>query len=250
MPVMENRATRIFLPGDILIPRDCDMSRWSVVACDQFSSQKDYWEAIETFVGDAPSTLRLMLPEAYLDERDPVEEARKINLVMKEYLEKNVFRELKDSFIYVERTLSDGTLRPGLLGLLDLEAYDYAPDAVTPIRASEGVIPERLPPRVRIRREALLEMPHILVFLNDPENIVLGALGQKRDTLKKLFSFTLCGGGGSLPIATTQSLGVVQIGYGLNISKAGVLSRDAGVILDSIPSAIEGAMWYIPPTNS
>ena len=187
---------RIFRPCEILLPKDCDMGKWSVVACDQFSSQPEYWDALDRYVADAPSTLRLMLPEAYLETKDQLEQAELINAKMREYLDAGVFRALPDSYVYVERTLAGGAVRRGLAGVLDLEAYDYSRDSGSPIRATEGTIESRLPPRVRVRRGAPLEMPHIMVFVDDVKNSLLAPLALRRDTLPRLYDFELsCGGG-------------------------------------------------------
>ena len=126
---------RIFDRADILLPQNCDMTKWSVVACDQFSSQPEYWDALEAQTAGVPSTLHLMFPEAYLETRDQFAEAEKINAEMRRYLTGGVFRTLKDSYVYIERTLRDGQVRRGVLGALDLEAYDYAKDSASPIRA-------------------------------------------------------------------------------------------------------------------
>lgn len=189
---------RIFRPCELLLPGPCDMGRWSVVACDQFSSQPEYWDALDEAVGGAPSTLRLMLPEAYLESKDQLEQAEKINAKMREYLASGVFRAVPDSYVYIERTLSSGAVRRGLVGVLDLEAYDYSHGSRSPIRATEGTIEERLPPRVRVRRDAPLEMPHIMVFADDAENRLLAPLSGKTAALPKLYDFELCGGGGHL----------------------------------------------------
>ena len=156
---------RIFDRADILLPQNCDMTKWSVVACDQFSSQPEYWAALEAANAGVPSTLHLMFPEAYLETRDQFAEG--------------VFRTLPDSYVYVERTLRTGEVRRGLLGVLDLDAYDYSKGSTSPIRATEGTIESRLPPRVRVREGAALEMPHIMVFIDDPENGVMGLLDRE-----------------------------------------------------------------------
>ncbi|MBR1658816.1 MAG: DUF1015 domain-containing protein, partial [Oscillospiraceae bacterium] len=188
----------IFRRADILLPQGCDLKAWSVVACDQFSSQPEYWAARDAEIGGAPSALRLMLPEAYLGSCDPLTEAEKINAEMKRYLASGVFRELKDSFVYLERTLAGGAVRRGLLGVLDLEAYDYSAGSSSPIRATEGTITSRLPPRVRVREGAPLEMPHIMVFADDPEDSVLAPLAGKLAALPQLYAFPLSAGGGYL----------------------------------------------------
>lgn len=186
----------IFRTADILVPAGCDMAKWSVVACDQFSSQPGYWDALDGYVGEAPSTLRLMLPEAYLDRRDPLAEARTINATMRRYLDAGVLRALPDSCIYLERTLPDGQVRRGIVAALDLEAYDYTAASASPVRATEGTVPDRLPPRVRVRRDAPLEMPHIMVLMDDERDDVLGPLEAGRSALPTVYDFSLnCGGG-------------------------------------------------------
>ena len=190
---------RLFRRADILLPTPgVDLTKWSVVACDQFTAQKDYWDALERETEDEPSTLHLMLPEAYLDERDPLAAAEQICKTMEEYLSSGVFQEVRDSFIYVERSLQSGTVRRGLLGVLDLDGYDFAADSRSPIRATEGTVESRLPARVRIRRDAALEMPHIMVFIDDPENTVIAPLGERTDRLAKLYDFPLSAGGGHI----------------------------------------------------
>lgn len=189
---------RIFKPCEILLPDGCDMGKWSAVACDQFSSQPEYWDALDAAVGEAPSTLRLMLPEAYLDTRDQFAQAELINARMREYLSSGVFKALPDSYIYVERTLAGGAVRRGLVGVLDLDAYDYSRDSQSPIRATEGTIESRLPPRVRVRRAAPLEMPHIMVFVDDAEERLLKPLAGRTAALPQLYDFELCCGGGHI----------------------------------------------------
>ena len=189
---------RIFDRADILLPKDCDMTKWSVVACDQFSSQPEYWAALEAETAGVPSTLHLMFPEAYLETRDQFQEAERINAEMERYLAEGVFRTLPDSYVYIERTLRGGEVRRGLLGVLDLDAYDYAKDSVSPIRATEGTIESRLPPRVRVREGAALEMPHIMVFIDDPENGVMGLPDAEKGSLPALYDFDLSAGGGHI----------------------------------------------------
>lgn len=189
---------RIFDRADILLPQKSDMTKWSVVACDQFSSQPEYWDALERETAGVPSTLHLMFPEAYLETRDQFAEAEKINAEMERYLSGGVFRTLRDSYVYVERTLHSGAVRRGLLGVLDLDAYDYSKDSVSPIRATEGTIESRLPPRVRVREGAALEMPHIMVFIDDPDNGVMGLLDGRKAALPALYDFDLSAGGGHI----------------------------------------------------
>lgn len=134
-----------FTPTNILLPAHADMRRWSVIACDQFTSDAAYWRAVQDTVGDAPSTLRLMLPEFYLGKCDEAAATRTIQQTMHAYLDSGVFRTVPHSLVLVQRTLPGGAVRCGIVGALDLEAYDYAPDSVTPIRATEGTVASRLP---------------------------------------------------------------------------------------------------------
>ena len=187
-----------FRRADILLPQDCDMTKWSVVACDQFTSQPDYWAALEQLCAGVPSTLHLMLPEAYLETRDQFAAATEINAEMQRYLDGGVFRILHDSFIYVERSLAGGGVRRGLVGVLDLEDYDYAPVSTARIRATEATVESRLPARVRVREGAALEMPHIMVFIDDDEDTVMSSLAAKKDTLPVAYDFELSAGGGHI----------------------------------------------------
>lgn len=188
----------IIRPGTILLPEGVDMTRWSVIACDQFTSQREYWDAAEKLVGDAPSTLRLMLPEARLGDPDAEKAPERITKTMERYLAEGVFTELRDSCVYVERRQADGRKRRGLLGLLDLEAYDFSPDSRTPVRATEATVEERLPARIRIRSASPLEMPHVLMLMDDRDDRVLSPLEQRAGELKTLYDFELMLGGGHL----------------------------------------------------
>ncbi len=185
---------KLFIPGDILLPKDADMSLWSVIACDQYTSQPEYWDAVDRKVGTAPSTLRLILPEAYLEIKDTAAETEKINRTMENYLAEGIFKTVENSYVYVERDLTVGEKRRGLVGLIDLEAYDYRADSVSPVHATEGTVESRLPPRVKIREGACLELPHIVVFVDDPENTVMGSVGEG----EKLYDFDLMDGGGHI----------------------------------------------------
>ena len=140
-----------FYPADILLPQTAEMKKWPVVACDQFTSQPDYWQAAEAAVGEAPSALRLVLPEVYLNGPDVDKRIETINASMDRYLADGLFRTLPDSLIYLERTQSDGRVRHGLIGCVDLEQYDFTPGSGALIRATEGTVLERIPPRVRVR---------------------------------------------------------------------------------------------------
>jgi len=182
--------------ADILLPdfEKTDGKKWSVVACDQYTSQPDYWQSVEQYTKGCPTALDLMLPEAYLEkekEMIPV-----INENMKAYL-KDVLTEHKSSMIYLERTQSDGKIRRGIVGAVDLEEYDYAKGSTTYTRATEGTVLERIPPRVQIRRGAMLEMPHIMILIDDPEKTVIEPVAQKAaDAYNVAYDFDLMQGGG------------------------------------------------------
>lgn len=182
----------VFRPADILIPQNVDMTAWSVVACDQFTSEPEYWKEVENTVGDKPSTLRLMLPEAYLGTVNSEEATKKINATMQKYLDEGIFKEYKNSYISVERTLKNGSVRRGVIGALDLEYYDYSQNSSSPIRATEGTVEDRLPPRVKVRKDAPLEMPHIMVFIDDPADTVM----YMAEGYETLYDFDLMQGGG------------------------------------------------------
>ena len=184
---------------DILLPTEnISHELWSVIACDQFSSQQSYWDGVMRMVGDNPSTLNMIIPEAYLDNIDEDSAITKIADVMERYISMGIFREIKDSFIYVERELSDGNIRRGLVGAVDLEEYDFTEGANASIVASEGTVLDRLPPRIRIREAASLELPHIITFIADKNNTVFKPLIEKRKTLPLLYNFKLMEDGGHL----------------------------------------------------
>jgi len=185
-----------FVPTDILIPANADMSKWSCVACDQYTSEREYWEKVDEIVGDAPSTLRLMLPEVYLSETET--RSPKIAESMRAYLDGGVFGTLEDSFIYVERTLADGGVRRGLVGAIDLEIYDFSKDSRALCRPTEATVTSRLPARVEIRGRALLEMPHIMMLIDDKQKTVIEPFAARVDSLEKVYDFTLMQGGGKI----------------------------------------------------
>ena len=187
-----------FYPADILLPKDADMTKWAVVACDQFTSQPAYWQAVEETVGDAPSTLRMILPEARLNDPDVDSHITSINASMQRYLDEGVFRELPSSLIYIERTQSDGRVRRGLIGMVDLEQYDFTPGSGALIRATEGTVLSRIPPRVRVRQDAPIELPHVMLLIDDPARTVIEPLAAESADMEKLYDFDLQQGGGHL----------------------------------------------------
>ena len=187
-----------FYPADILLPENADMSKWAVVACDQFTSQPEYWEAVEQYVGGAPSTLRLILPEAKLNDPDVDGHIADINRSMQEYVDGGVFKTLPASLIYMERTQSDGKVRHGLVGMVDLDQYDYTPGSGALIRATEGTVLSRIPPRVRVRQDAPIELPHVMLLIDDPDGLVIEPLTAQSGAMEKLYDFDLQQGGGHL----------------------------------------------------
>ena len=187
-----------FYPADILLPKDADMTKWAVVACDQFTSQPEYWQAVEETVADAPSTLRLILPEAKLNEPDVDAHIAAINTAMQDYLDRGIFRTLEDSLIYIERVQSDGKVRHGLIGMVDLDQYDFTPGSGALIRATEGTVLSRIPPRVRVRQDAPIELPHVMLLIDDPERTVIEPMTAQSGSMEKLYDFDLQQGGGHL----------------------------------------------------
>ncbi len=186
-----------FKAADILLPNG-DFGKWSVVACDQFTSEADYWRSVEKEVGDAESTLHITLPEFYLDDNDTEKRISDINSNMNKYLDNGVFTEYKDSMIYVERTQSDGTVRHGIVGAIELSDYDYRKGSKALIRATEQTVVERIPPRVKIRKDASLELPHVLLLCDDPNKTVIEPLKLKKNSLKVAYDFDLMQGGGHI----------------------------------------------------
>ena len=185
-----------FYPADILLPQTAEMKKWPVVACDQFTSQPDYWQAAEAAVGEAPSALRLVLPEVYLNGPDVDKRIETINASMDRYLADGLFRTLSDSLIYLERTQSDGRVRHGLIGCVDLEQYDFTPGSGALIRATEGTVLERIPPRVRVREHAALELPHVMLLIDDPQGTVIQPLAGETGAMEALYDTELMLGGG------------------------------------------------------
>lgn len=161
-----------FSPADILLPKNA-FDKWSTVACDQYTSQRDYWEKADEIVSESPSALKITLPEVYLNDADVNDRIKKINATMKEYIEKGIFTEYKDAMIFVERRLQDGRVRKGIVGKIDLEAYDYTVGSTSLVRATEGTVLSRIPPRVEIRKDAPIELPHIMILIDDVENEIV-----------------------------------------------------------------------------
>lgn len=187
-----------FKSADILLPADADMEKWAVVACDQYTSEPEYWNETESIVGDEPSAFRFILPEIYLEEADVSERIEKIQSSMKDALDKNLFTEYKNSMIYLERIQDDGEIREGLVGCIDLEDYDYRKGSVSPVRATEATVIERIPPRIAVRRGASLELPHIMILIDDEKKNVIEPLSACKESMEKVYDFKLMQNGGSV----------------------------------------------------
>ena len=187
-----------FLPADILLPQVENLSQWAVIACDQFTSDPEYWQRVRACAGDAPSAIHLILPEVELGTPQEAAHTAEINETMDRYRAENVFRTYGRAFVYVERTLQSGAIRKGLVGMVDLEAYDYAPGSVSAIRATEKTVVERIPPRMRVRRSASVELPHILMLADDHDKVLIEPIAAGKDRLPKLYDFDLMEGGGHI----------------------------------------------------
>ena len=211
----------VFLPANILLPTEKNLEKWSVIACDQFTSQPEYWKLVREYVGSVPSALHLILPEAELNQNDLQDSVKlqensntelegskdkgelknrikTINSYMEQYIENDIFDVYKNCYIYVERTLQNGTIRKGVVGMVDLEQYDYERDTSSYIRPTEQTVIERIPPRVLVRQNAKLELSHILLFCNDKEQTLLEFLEQNKNHLQKAYDLELMMDGGSL----------------------------------------------------
>jgi len=182
----------LFYKADILLPKAEDLTKWSVVACDQYTSQPEYWEKAAELVGECPSTLNLVYPEAFLSEGDA--RIEKINNTMQRYCDEGLFNLYENCFIYVERTLSGDRVRKGIVGAVDLEDYDFHKGAKSKIRATEGTVMERIPPRVKIRENAPLELPHVMLLVDDKEKLLIENIKKG----EKVYDFELMADGGHL----------------------------------------------------
>lgn len=183
----------VFRAGNILLPRNCDYSIWSTIACDQFTSDPEYWERVRMRTEGQPSCYHITLPEIYLQEGEEAlaGRIRSINRTMQQYLQELVLKELPDAMIYVERTLSDGRLRRGLMGLVDLEAYDYSKGSGAYIRATEETVLERIPPRVQIRKDAPMELPHLMLLVDDEQRYLIEPLEEQKSSMECCYDFDL-----------------------------------------------------------
>lgn len=185
-----------FSAADILLPKS-NFEKWAVIACDQYTSEPEYWNEVKASADGAPSALSVILPEVYLSA-DNSQRIEKINKTMQEYIDSNVFNEYPDSLIYVERIQSDGKLRRGIVGKIDLENYDYRAGSNAEIRATEETVLSRIPPRVEIRKNAPLELPHVMLLFDDIENTVMSGITDSTNDFDKVYDFKLMCNAGSI----------------------------------------------------
>ena len=187
-----------FKKANILLPKNTDMSKWSVVACDQYTSEPEYWNEVKNIVGDKPSTYKLTLPEVYLEDSNVDERIKTINNNMDTLINNNFFTEYKDSLIYIERKQSDGRVREGVIGVVDLEGYSYEKGSKSPIRATEETVIERIPPRVKVREHASLERPHIMMLIDDEKKEIIENLKNEVTNDDMVYDFDLMENGGHI----------------------------------------------------
>ncbi len=189
---------KLFGSADILLPKSANMHRWAVIACDQFTSDAAYWQRVADTVGESQSTLHMILPEAHLGSADEAAIVKNINATMDQYLASDVFAAYPNSYIYVERTLLNGTVRPGLIGAVDLEEYNYNLGSVSAIRATEKTVLERIPPRQRVRKDAGIEFPHVLMLCDDDRKQLIEPIAALKNHLPLVYDFDLMEGGGHI----------------------------------------------------
>ena len=179
------------IPQVYLPKTDTELNKWAVIACDQFTSEPEYWHDVEKIVGDAPSTLNLTFPEVHLEKPGAEERIQNIQATMSKYMDEGILQP-RDGLIYVERTVGpSGKTRKGVILCLDLECYDYNKGSSSLIRATEGTIVDRLPPRIKVRQGAAMELPHILVLIDDPDRMVIESLSLAKSKFEKLYDFDL-----------------------------------------------------------
>lgn len=188
---------KFFKPADILLPQNCDMGNWSVIACDQYTSDLAYWNRVKERTNGVPSTLHMILPEAELASAD-AHRIEQINQTMLAYLNSDVFHEYENAYIYVERTMKNGTVRQGIVGAVDLEAYEYDPSLHPAVSATENTVLERIPPRVAVRQNAPIELPHVLLLMEDESQQIIESIANIKHRLPLLYDFDLMENGGHI----------------------------------------------------
>ena len=181
---MANRCT--YIPQIMLPKAGCDLSKWAVIACDQYTSQPEYWAETDHIVGDAPSTLRLTLPEVYLEGADVAARTEKIHETMRRYMADGTLRTLPAGVVLTERWSGGTCPRRGIVLAVDLEAYEYTPGSASLIRPTEKTVVERIPPRLKVRQGACMELPHIMILIDDPDRRIIEPLFDKTDKRYRL----------------------------------------------------------------
>ncbi|MGN0242810.1 MAG: DUF1015 domain-containing protein [Lachnospiraceae bacterium] len=207
--------------GEILLPAaNVSKEKWAVVACDQYTSQPGYWTDVENIVGEEPSTVKITFPEVYLEQDGKEKRIQQIQQNMKQYLADGILTPaVSEGFVLVERTTEAGK-RVGLVMMVDLDCYDYSVGSTSMIRATEGTIIERIPPRVAIREDATLELPHIMILIDDKNRTVIEPVYEKRAQLSVLYDFDLMQGGGHLSGWAVEGSAVTGVTDALTSLKA------------------------------
>ena len=232
MKTFEQLGVRI---PEILLPKNINLSSWSVIACDQYTQDLNYWKKAGENAGNEPSTLNLILPEVYLNSPDKAERIQKIKETMKDYLNSGVFAPEKKAFIYLERKTTFGRTRKGLIMQIDLETYEWKPFIKANIRATEATIVERIPPRKEIRKGAPIELPHIMLLVNDKEHILIEGSGKLVTKNKPLYQGTLMNNGGSITgweISSKED--IEKVNAALNTIAEKNTSEDGSVFLFAV----------------
>ena len=234
----------VFSPTDILIPETQHLTKWSVVACDQFSSEREYWQRVNKSVGDAPSTLRLIVPEVCLEDADIGERTKSCGVAAAEYLNGGIFEEHKNCFVYTRRTLRDGRVRCGLVGALDLECYDYS-GKPSKIGATEQTVPSRLPPRAKARQLMPIEAPHIMALIDDPAKSCLEPLASLK--LPLLYDFELMENSGRLAGYLVEGEFAEKLSSAIESLPDGIKIGDGNHSLAAAKISWEGVKQTLPP---
>ncbi len=211
-----------FHGADILLPRHVSMRRWACIACDQFSSQMDYWKRVQEFVADAPSTYHMIYPEALLRQGEPERRIASIHQTMEDYLAAGLFETHRRSMIYLERTVPGG-VRRGLIGQIDLEEYDFTPSSGAKIRATEGTVRDRIPPRVKLLQGAAMEFPHTILLCDDQEDRIMQAAASVRG--EKVYDFDLMEDGGHITGWAVSGMGVSLVNSAVSAYAEAVEAR-------------------------
>lgn len=231
-----------FCATNILVPQNADFEKWAVIACDQFTSDKDYWNRVETFVGDAPSTLNLVIPEIYLEDNTE-KRIQEISETMNTYAHDGQFTEYTNAFIYVERTLLNGMIRPGIVGAVDLEQYHYNPEMKPSVGATEQTIMSRVPPRIAVRRKAALEFSHVILFCSDFEKKVVKPISDQKNNLPLLYDFDLMEGGGHISAWLVSGDAAARLQEALSNYQNNAKGT-AFLVADGNHSLVTAKCWY------